>query len=233
MAPKPLTPNEQEDVRKRATDAVQRALLMDDDVADTFKLSSGVVLKFRTISPMLLKRAVRSVPIPEIPKFMHPSKDRMEPNPSDPDYQRDLILAHSARLEALLKLFYALCVDVESKPDGFPGPDDPEWLEELSYAGIADLHPDDPKLRQIEWLELYATKSEWDYQVLFFNCLRRFGLMESEVMASFQFFLDRAPRPTDTGRDGTEPANGDRNPVTPTGSPGPGVRGTRSRPIRK
>src|SRR3990167_5649715 len=92
-------PNEvQETADNAAIAAVEAA---NDPVPDEVALSSGIVIGFKNVPPLLLSDAVARVVKPEPPKIVHEDKGGVEePNPNDPDYVKALELWQTASTEA-------------------------------------------------------------------------------------------------------------------------------------
>lgn len=78
-------------------------------------------------------------------------KGRKEENENDPDYIAKRDLWQSAQSWAVLFAVYAFGFRVEYIPDGMPGPDSDEWIEEFRLSGMTQTNS--AKERLIAWVK--------------------------------------------------------------------------------
>lgn len=141
---------------------------MDSETTDTASaegagevtLSTGVVVRGRPVPDEVLARVFKRARDnePKVPMWTDPAKGREEPNPNDPDY-----LEAKRRAATDLAMFSANAlimygVEVVSIPDGFAGPDSPEWRDELALSGMASGAGAVGRL--FDWLTIKAAPHE-------------------------------------------------------------------------
>lgn len=119
---------------------------------ETIKLSTGVMVRMKSIPPIIMQDISQKLERPEPPMVEvevdvnGQKQKRVEANPSDPKYERSLV-EHQRRLNSLaLEAMVILGIELV---DGVPPAD--EWLPRLQYLekrGMADLSRydlDDPQ----------------------------------------------------------------------------------------
>ena len=138
---------------------------------ERWTLSTGVVLRFRPVPPVFLDRARQAVPVPQVPRTYIEAKGVEVLNPNHPDYIAALRLYDEQLVLAAWRAAAMLGTEVESLPDGFPGPEDDRWIEQLEAAlpegEELDVQREVTNERQrnaryYDWLRLYAFGSEED-----------------------------------------------------------------------
>jgi hypothetical protein len=159
----------------------------DDGDQDTITLSTGVVLRLRRPSPMVVATAMRKVAKdePKPPMVHNENKGRDEPNPNDPDY----LAAHRAwTAEAGIRSLGSLLPTgtiLEEKPDGIVGPDDEDYADLMASMGI------DPAAgkytRYVQWV-LHVACGKDDIAPLGIALLRRAGVSEEDVREAEETF---------------------------------------------
>jgi len=112
-------------------------------------LSTGVVIRCKAVSGLILSRIYEQRPIPEVPTRINPDTERAEPNPDDPEYLSDLDERNMALLGQINKAFVILGTEVASLPKGMEGPDGDEWVKTLESIGLSVS--DDRRSRYREW----------------------------------------------------------------------------------
>lgn len=150
----------------------------------TVTLSTGVVMRAVPVLDEVIMRIHDRVKAPKVPRVMNTAKGRLEENKSDPDYlaameryQIELALASSNAL-----LMYG--AQLVSVPEGFPGPDDPEWLEDLELSKLGSGAG--RMARFFDWLTLRAMRTRDDRKALMFAIGRATGTTEDDVQAAYK-----------------------------------------------
>ncbi len=160
-----------------------------DDIQDTLRLSTGVVLKLHTPAPMVVQSAFKEAKKnePKPPTVYIKDKDRNEENPSDPDYVAAL---KQWRYEAGMRGLRALIptgTTLETVPNGIPGPDHEDYADLMASMQI------DPGAgrftRYVQWVLHVACGGVDDLDSLTNVLMRRLGVTEEDVaeaQASFR-----------------------------------------------
>lgn len=147
-------------------------------------LSTGVVVRARPMSKQVYVAVLRKFPAPTVPRVYVADKEREEENPNDPAYlaavrQREIDSAFAVTDAALL-----LGLEVVSVPEGFPGPDDPAWLEERELLGLSS--GDTASARRLDWLKYKAAPDDADFKAVMLAVGRRAGTPEADVTAAIK-----------------------------------------------
>jgi len=149
-------------------------------------LSTRVVLASLPIPRALVRRALSSVADPEVPKITF-EDGHIEENPSDPDYGAAQEQAQAERMRALTRLFLARGLEIVTTPPDVAPPENDSWIEELAAAGIA-VDVRSRWTRRLDWLELYACRTDADLTAAFNLGRSAIGILESEVLARMSCF---------------------------------------------
>ncbi len=170
-----------------------------DDTQDTMKLSTGVVLKLRNPSPIVMATAIEQVADkePKPPTVFIEAKGREEENPSDPDYlqarQAWLATTGLRALRALIPTGSALM----SKPEDVVGPEDEDYPDLMASMGI---EPGTGRYtRYVQWILHVACSGRDDIGLLSTTLMRRAGVREEDVAEAQALFPGLAARGTDRG----------------------------------
>lgn len=100
-------------------------------------LSTGVRVRLVPVSAALLSEVTSRIKDPQVPLWRNEDKGRDEPNPSDPEYLRELDEASTKRGMAAMDAMVMFGVDLV---DGVP--EDDSWLKKLRFMekkGFLDL----------------------------------------------------------------------------------------------
>lgn len=192
---------------------ILKALESMKDAARQVTLSNGIVLRIKTVPPGLVRRAVRRIPMPEVP--LVDLGNREEENPDDPDYQKAIAKCHTDRIQATFELWKALGTEVLTVPSGVWGPDDDGWVEELESVRdeggvpLIEVQREPPATRYLEWLSLYAMADVGDATLVTAAQFARTGIIEPEVSEAIEFFrTPPARREPDDGAPGAVGGDG-------------------------
>lgn len=152
-------------------------------------LSTGIVLKLKPVPPFLVRRAATALRRP-IPPQIELDGGRKEPNPSDPDYLRELDEYESQTLEVGMKVMMIMGTEVLSLPEGVFPSDSDEWLTQIRAIDIEvpAEELDDPTKRKYAWLRYYALASTADIVSVSEGLTKLSGLPEEEVKKAVESF---------------------------------------------
>lgn len=209
-----------------AIEAVANATAAPSDNPNHFELSNGVVIRFRPVPIMALRRAVMGITEPEIPQVWNEEDQRFYENPDSPDYLEALERCYNARILADQKMRLTLGVELVSVPEGMEGPDGTGWILDCQSAGI-EPNLSTERTRFVEWLELYALSDQTDLARVFAQAIAVSGISEMEVVKAIAYFRDKAVRLTDNVATVETPTI-DGNRVSTNGA-GPRARDRRAR----
>jgi len=151
-------------------------------------LSTAVVLKPKKVSPFAFQAVAARFKDPKVPEFYNENKGRNEPNPMHPDYLQAVTDVEIARSMATIDATIALGTTLVSVPQGFPNPDDDDWLDDLEAAEII-IDRSNKRLRYRTWVKFVAAPSVQDVQTIISKVLKNIGVTDEEVAkatASFQ-----------------------------------------------
>lgn len=159
-------------------------------------LSSGVVLKRKPFSRMVLVSIMRNFKEPPIPKFYNEDKERWEENPNHPDYIKAVDSHNLDVTFALLDVGITLGTELHSLPEGFEGPKGTGWVE--TFEGLGFTVPDAVGLRYLMWVKNVACLTEKDTEAIADKVLSVFGVRESTVEQAINTFPGDEIGSTDT-----------------------------------
>ena len=203
---------EEKSPNQQATDAV--ANISEEVVPSDIMLSSGVQLHLKKSPPFVVAQAVSNIQRPEVPMWKNEDKQREEPNPTDPAYEKALLEYHGATGTAIMNALLLFGVDIVEVPEKLPAVDSDDWLEALTYLGI-----DPPKTRQIRkllWLKTVALTEDSDIQAVSTALFAIQGIGEEDVAQAIESFRSGSERGADNA--GSSSENGaNRHPVSRAG----------------
>lgn len=162
-------------------------------------LSTGVILRLKNRPPSktLLNDIISRYDIPEPPMEDFQDKGRPEPNPFNVEYIEKVQLIEAQRGFAFYDALIMLGTDLEYVPDGFPGPDDDEWKDELEILGFeVDQRP---KAVYLQWVRNIAAADDNDVAVIMRAVSRGLGVREEDVAKAMNRFPSDEERGSDTG----------------------------------
>jgi hypothetical protein len=124
-------------------------------------LKSGVRVRLKPVPAPLIDAVVEKIPEPEIPIWHNEAYDRDEPNPSDPQYVKDL--ADADRKKGLAAIDAMAMFGVELV-DGLP-PDE-EWLdnlrkmESMNLLDLSEYDMDDLVIKELVFKKFVAVTTD-------------------------------------------------------------------------
>ena len=162
---------------------------------DTVTLSTGVVLKIKPVPKFFIFDVTARIKKPKPPLVFIESKGRDEENPDDPDYQEALEkwvmnVANAGNEVALLR-----GSEVESIPEGVPGPDSKDWKNEMEVLGLPMIK--NSRARYLTWVKAIAAPLDRDINNLLGEIGRLTGVSEADVEDAVARFRGIATRESD------------------------------------
>jgi hypothetical protein len=156
-------------------------------------LSTGVELEALVVPPMLLTDiAVEAV-------------DRDEENPDDPVFKEALSNWQAGVLIDLNNAYILVGTRLVSKPDGLPGWDDADWLDEMKLLG---RRVGSRRQRYLAWIKYVAAPTGEDITLIVREVGRLSGVSERDVQESIDGFQREGAR--DAGDGAGAQARGER-----------------------
>lgn len=107
------------------------------DLGGIIELSTGVRIRIRTVPPGLLEDVVAQIEDPPVPMFYDEEREREYPNPTDPQYAKDMAHAERDRSIAMIETIVLFGIELV---DGLP--EDEDWVRKLKFLhkrGVFDL----------------------------------------------------------------------------------------------
>lgn len=152
-------------------------------------LSSGVVVKAKTVPDNLVLKFREKNPAPEPPmiEVNAGGKTWEEANPDDPAYLKALEEYHSKIGLAMIDMILLIGMKIMEVPDDFvPYEEDDQWELELEALGL-DV-PEKPVSKKIEWLRLRVAPSTNDINKITKAYNKAAGISEEEIAAAAEQF---------------------------------------------
>lgn len=205
---------------------------MSGEDPDVITLTSGIKLRTKRVPLDALERAHERITRPQVPIVEIENKGRKEPNPDDPEYKKALKAYEEQTYVAAANVALVMGTEFLSAPDGWLGPQDDGWVDELDLLGIeADVS--NPARRYHSWLKLYACRGQRDVRYVIWAVFTRTSLTEEEVGRAVLSFRSEKARQADHGGGGAAAApHGDHDAAAVSGA-GSAARGARSRKVRR
>ena len=167
--------------------------------SNLFTASTGVVLRAKAVSPLLIIDAQKKLREPRPPKVHNPDKGYDEENPADPDYIAAVAEYRQTIGEVSNAIWLTMGVDVVTVPNGMQDAESTEWSEMLE--DVADITvPERGPRRRYCWLKYVVLTSMEDVQGLIGQISRMSGIvMEGDVQLAAGDFRSVSPRDTADG----------------------------------
>jgi hypothetical protein len=199
------TPDKSEDLPDEPLRTSESDLKIPLDIPEVLTLSNGIRIRVKPFPRALLRTALSKFPDPEVP-VVEFEDGSSEENPNDPDYLAAWETVHEERLEAAARvtLGNGIVPDLETLPDGIPGPEDDDWIKNVEALGgdVGDIST--PFLRMYQWLNLIAIPNEDERTLVFLVAQQAAGLLEREVVTAMRYFQDLGARRARDYRANTE-----------------------------
>lgn len=167
-------------------------------------LSSGIVLKIKPFSQILLIKVMEKYPAPVAPMIEDEERGVTMANVQDPEYLRSHMEWMGNLMSALRECRIMLGTELISVPDGIEGPDGEEWVATLEHFSLPVSTV--KSVRYLQWMETIAITNTQDLQIIIRKQQRLMGVKEDDVAAAISGFPGYEGRGADTGN-GAEPTS--------------------------
>lgn len=153
---------------------------------DTIELSTGVILKQKTVPVLRAQALISRFKYPPVPELYDEKKDRMIRNPNSPEYMQMKAEIDTERGLAVIDLAIASGTEMVHVPDHLPKLDDEEWLTELVETGVILKAPESKAGRYLAWVKYNAIGTAEDMQAIGAAAGLSFGVSERQVATSLE-----------------------------------------------
>jgi len=168
-------------------------------ISDETVLSSGVRLRHKKFSRLILQAILDKFPYPEPPKVKIPEKDRYEINPNSPQYKEQIAQIDMQRSMAIIDAGIVFGTEMVYKPDSLPDVDDDGWIDDLDLLGIP-VKRDNKKSRFLAWIKYEAMRdTETDLAKIMSAFSNLSGVSEEAVAEALDNFRGVQERSANTG----------------------------------
>lgn len=158
------------------------------------RLATGVVLEVVEASIFAIEKVQRRLIAqePKPPMVMSRDEAHQEPNESDPEYQKQMLIYKADLTEKTYEIALATGTRIVSLPEGFPTPESEEWSNDLAefQIEVAQKNP----FRYADWIKYVAGKGPTDFARLLKAVMMGVGTTEKEVAEALETFPGVAPR---------------------------------------
>jgi hypothetical protein len=165
---------------------------MSEHVGSQLKLSTGVVLRSKSVSRNIFADIVSEYVSPKVPSTYNTNKGREEDNPNDPEYLVELQRYNAQLARSMSDALIVLGTEFESKPDELPSFDDETWLEEVNLLRV--YKTTSRKGRYLAWVKTVAIGNDEDFQAIANLVKRAMGVPEGDVAEQAKRFRSNPQR---------------------------------------
>lgn len=159
-----------------------------ESVTSEVTLSSGVVLRNKKFSRLILQAILDKFPYPEAPKVHIREKDRYEVNPNDPRYKEQVAKIDEQRSMAIIDAVIVFGTEIVSVPDSVMPIENDDWVDELEIIGVTVLK-ENKKARYLAWIKYVAmVDTEADLAKVMAVFSRMVGASEETVAQAIENF---------------------------------------------
>lgn len=158
----------------------------------TIELSTGVVLKSKSINRNVFADILSEHVSPRVPVAYNTDKGREEDNPQDPDYLDAMRRYNTQLARAMSDALIVLGTDFESKPDELPSYDNETWLEEVDLLRVYKTNT--RRGRYLAWVKTVAIATVEDFNEISNSVKRSMGVPEEDVTAQSKRFRTQKAR---------------------------------------
>ena len=159
-------------------------------------LSTGVVLKARAVSTLVITDLTRRLTKPTVPTVYNKDIGRDEENPFSPEYVGKMEKWEADVSSGMIDTFILLGTELVSIPKGMPGADGKEWREDMELLGIEISSS--KKHSYLLWIKYVAAPSQNDISEIITAVSRLSGVIEEDVDEAVDTFPGDAERGEDT-----------------------------------
>lgn len=201
-----------------------------------FVAGTGVRLRIKKVSQMIIADAKRRIPVPQIPKWFNPDKEREEENPNDPAYLTAVNNYNWDTAMLAMRVYMILGTEIiEPLPPNVLPPESTKWSDMIFAADPdADIPADGPR-RYFAWLKYHAFDDEDQTRILQAVVRMSGQVSEDDVRVAQDSFRgqstrDTAPRMGAAAEDQSRDRNGN-DPGFGTGVRSEGGGGLHALPV--
>jgi len=163
-------------IAAEVADNAQNNIVEDNEL----EFSSGVVLRIKPVTPLVVMDIAKRHKKPSIPNFFNEDHGRNEENPSDPMYIADMEEYNNKITSTIIDAFIVMGTEVVSIPKDMQKIEDNDWVDMLSSIGI-DIDSENKKVRYILWVKYVALPKESDLDFLTTEISALAGVSNTEV----------------------------------------------------
>lgn len=172
------------------------------DRKDTYRTSTGVTLKLKRVSPMIVYDATNAMKAPRPPLVLIEGKSEPEENILDPDFHAamEAFEREKGTLASTVYLTLGTKVDFTDYPSDMPKPTDTDWSEQLEELTDVLNIPEKGIKRYFAWLMYVALTSPLETAEVIQRIMRLSGVVEeADVVNAMESFRRDEGRDTDSG----------------------------------
>jgi hypothetical protein len=151
----------------------------------TITLSTGVVLRGKTVPPLGYVTVAAAFPTPKPPMWKDPNLGRLVENPDNEDYINRVKSIQMESSSALLNVMIVYGTEVVSTPPGFSKPKDKKWLDRFRLTGLPIF--DDEDWKYLTWIKFEAATTPEDLNLIKEVVGKLSGVPEKDVEAAESF----------------------------------------------
>ena len=149
--------------------------------SDVFVAASGLKLRIKPVSRLLVGKAQATVKLPSVPKFFNEDKGREEENPNDPGYRMALMEALFERGQKVIEVCLAMGTELIECPSSLEPMESEGWISILEDLGISIGGNRGINSRYVNWLKYYAIPNEEELGQISKMALRSTLTLEADV----------------------------------------------------
>lgn len=127
-----------------------------------YHCQSGVILRLKPVSSVLIRTRVRSIPVPLVPMYHNPTTEREEENWTAPEYIAALTKYDQDVAEVNIGTLFLLGTEVVSVPPSVATWESTAWSTPLTdreiWGDLAMAVPDSGQKRYIFWMTYIALR---------------------------------------------------------------------------
>lgn len=176
---------EDSDTDLKSVKAVQKAKANGKGSDNTITLSTGVVLRGKTVPPLGYVTVAAAFPPPKPPMYRDPLLGRMVENPDDEAYIERVKSMQMEASSAVLNVMIVYGTEIVKTPPGFSKPSDGKWLKKYKLTGLPVF--DDEDWLYLTWVKFEAALTKEDLDLIKEVVGKLSGVPEAEVAAAESF----------------------------------------------
>ena len=151
-----------------------------------FELSTGVVLRAKSIPPGVFLSIMGKNPPPDPPTYYDPIKDLSYTNVDDPGYMEKMKHHDSVQSKEMLYAMVIFGTEFVSKPKEVASMTSNDWVAKLELTGVK-TYPQNKQWRYLQWVLSVAIMNTDDFTVLSEKVGKLNGVSEADVESAAKF----------------------------------------------